>query len=615
MNYNSHGEYDIKDSQDRQRMVDDYWGQATEGLEEENLRFAENFRFYCGGDGQWDSESIATLDEEGRPRLSINKCLSYLNTISGYQRKFRDTLTVFPRRGGTQNTARLLTELGRHAMDSARPSGDLCISEAFLMSIIGGKWWIGWREVFSDDPINGDIAPESVSYIDVLEDPLYRGYDIDENNPYNFCRFLFRNWYLEPAQIKKLWPDKAEEIEWFNTKATAGGYDDYILHGVSNDYSTRTGRDYSKALSLTPGYSNVIRYLVRRCFYKDWQTKYVIFNQATGEKFNLDTDVERAKSLVQASQNLRLFFHTVPVLHQTTMLGHSELDHVIDPFNGISKYPLTRICPYWVDGYPMGMIDNLKDPQRELNKSRSQILAHLNQSNNSGWLIQEGSVDEEKLQDYEKSTAPGWIGEYKPGFAPPQKLEPASLSNGHVMLAKLSEEDFDKITNINDAVTGLLSGEKESGEALKTRRDQGLTASEVVFDNFNQSQVALYDNLTERIRTPNVNGSMLYSEEEIINIVQEHNLPMSEEDIYNMQNGRYGLKVGRSEAHPTARQENFQQMLAFASTVPQAQEIDILAFLDASDLNNKEIMIQAIQAKRQQELQMALAQQQGALMG
>lgn len=601
--------YNLDDESDRLKLIDEYWQQAKDGLEEENQRFAENFRFYCGGDGQWDEEALAILDEEGRPHLSVNKCLSSLNVLSGYQRKFRDALTVFPRRDGTQNASRILTELGRHTMESGRPNGDLCMSEMFLMAMIGGKWWAGWRDDFVHDPIYGDIAPEVVSYADVWEDPLYRGYDIDENNPYNFCRFLFRNWHMTPEMVKILWPDKKEEVSWFNNKATDGKNSEYILHGVTNDY--KYGSDYSKAYSGTSGNTNIMRYQIRRCYHKDWVTKNVLFNRVSGEKIEITDNLEKVKQIAEQSDILELFFHTAPVMHQTTFMGQVELDHIVDPFNGITNYPLTRFCPYFVDGYAMGVIDNLKDPQRELNKSRSQVLANLNQSNNSGWIAPEGCMVDP--DNYERSATPGWVGTYLPAKGKPEKLVPTPPSQGHIVMAQMAESDFDKITNINDAVTGM-NGQKESGEALKTRRDQGLTTSEVIFDNFNQSQVALYQNLTERLRTPNKNGTMLYSPEEIQQIVQEHDLPMDEETMQAMQKGRYGMRVGRSQTQVTARTENFDKLLGLLEKVPQAaQEIDILDILDASDISGKDKLIQSVQSRRMQMLQQAMAQQQQAL--
>ena len=606
--------YNLEQPLDRYKLIDEFWQQASDGLDEENQRFAENFRFYCGGDGQWDREALAILDEEGRPHLTINKCLAYMNLLSGYQRKFRDALTVFPRRDGTQNASRILTELGRHAMESGRPNGDICMSEMFLMALIGGKWWAGLRDDFVYDPIYGDIAPEVVSYADVLEDPLYRGYDIDENNPYNFCRFLFRTWHMTPEMIKVLWPEKVDELDNFNSKVNDGANREYVLHGVSNNY--KYGADYSKGYSGNRA-TNVVRYQVRRCYHKEWIKKHVLFNKETGEKFEIDDNVDKVKAIADASEILQLFFHTAPVMHQTTYLGQVELDHKKDPFNGIINYPLTRFCPFWVDGHAMGMIDNLKDPQRELNKSRSNVLANLSQSNNSGWLGPQGSFVD--MENYERSATPGWIGEYNPDKGKPEKLAPASISQGHVLVSQMSESDFDKITNVNDAVTGA-NGQKESGEALKTRRDQGLTTSEVVFDNFNQSQVAFYQNLTERIRTPNKNGTMLYSPDEIQQIVQEHDLPMDEETTQAMQQGRYGMRVGRSQTQVTARSENFDKFIGLLEKVPQAaQEIDIIDILDASDISGKDKLMQSIQNRRmqmlQQEMQMQQQQMQEGMVG
>ena len=63
------------------------------------------------------------------------------------------------------------------------------------------------------------------------------------------------------------------------------------------------------------------------------------------------------------------------------------LEHKEDPFGGMNMYPMVRFSPYWNDGQPFGLVDNLKSPQEEENNRRSQALHILNQTSNSGWIV------------------------------------------------------------------------------------------------------------------------------------------------------------------------------------------------------------------------------------
>ena len=283
------------DDVERRQMIDDYWQQATTGLQPETQRMQENFRFYVGGDGQWDPEVIAELDEDGRPHLSINKCKPAIDLLSGYQRKYRNSLDVFPRRGGTPKAAKILTNLGRHAMDVSRPNGDYVQSEAFMMAVIGGKWWSKLDISYQWDQVGGDIQPQSVSCFDILEDPIYRGYDINSNDPFNFCRYVFQLYALTAEQIKLLYPEHGEFAE-----GMASDDVNVLNAGTSNppDY------DYndSPAESLwRPDYSSLSgkdrRYWVKQCWYKKFKTTAYVQNQSSGQLHELGKKINTAKHL------------------------------------------------------------------------------------------------------------------------------------------------------------------------------------------------------------------------------------------------------------------------------------------------------------------------------
>ena len=62
--------------------------------------------FYRGE--QWDEADIASLDNEGRPALTINTILPTVNTVIGEQSSRRADVQFKPRRGGEQAIAETL---------------------------------------------------------------------------------------------------------------------------------------------------------------------------------------------------------------------------------------------------------------------------------------------------------------------------------------------------------------------------------------------------------------------------------------------------------------------------------------------------------------------------
>ena len=583
----------------RGQKIDQWWREADEGLHDENERIKENFRFYVGGDGQWDPETILALDEEGKPHLTINRCLPTINLISGYQRRMRQMIKVRPRKAMTAGMASVLTELDKHAMDTSLPNGDYALAEWFMMANIGAKWWIETDIDYSFDMLGGDIRVQAVSWADVKEDPLYRGYDINAEDPHHYNRYLFREYWLELDMIKLLYPQKSELIDNYGGKLGELSTDTgRVKIGPQMNRRSDYGHGSVYGSSATASH-RTRRYLVKRCYWKKFQRQTVLYMTGTDKHWDMSERPGAARSLAKEVPNLEVFTRNKPVLHQADYLEEIELDYRVDPNKGNSRYPLERYCPYWTDGMPQGVIDNLKDPQREKNKRRSQILNHLNQSANSGFIGEEGSVDKERWR--EEASRSGTFLEYKKGTPKPEQIKPTPPSIGHIKMEQLADEDFEKITNQNSGMRGVKEGRTESGEALKTRREQGQLSNEVIFDNFERAELAFYQNLTEMVRRPGPSGYPVYSDEEIGRIVDEKKLNINPDDLRGLALGRYGLAIDRQNAEATVRVAEFYELLDLLKAVPNlAAETDVIDILEMSDIANAETIIGRIQQRRQQ---------------
>jgi len=607
---------------ERLELARQFYGEASEALRAEHDRLRENFRFYCGGDGQWDADALATLDEEGRPHLTINKCMPTLNLLSGYQRKFRQAAEFKPRRGGNAQVAQVITRLCRHAMDTSRPKGDWALSEAFLMGAIGSKWWVGLDIDRSYDLVHGDVLPKSISCFDMLEDPLFRGYDVNQTDVYQHCRYVIQSRWLTGQQLRLLFPDKALELELYQ-----GKLDEMKPSGGDVRLGTRTqsdaaGGDYDSAATVFErGETRTVRWRTRFCWHKRYIRQSYLVMPTMGKIWDMSHKRGEAQQLARSSGGRLEFYERLhPELHLIVTVGEGagiELEYKKNPLGRLRVYPFERFCPYWVDGMPLGIIDNIKDSQRELNKRRSQLLHHLNSTANSGFDIPNGSISEEEDRRLQSEGASaGFNLHFDPKVGPPVRRTPAPLSEGHLRLGLLADDDIDKVTGLNDAIRGYGDRGKESGEALKTRRDQGLTVGEVVFDNFGATQLGFYETLGELVRYRDDKGRGLYSDEEIALICEEEQLSVDRELLHSMHLGRYGIKVQTSQSTPTVRNQGFVQLMELLQGVPNlAAEVDPLEVLELSDIPGKERIIESVRARRQamqQQQELAAAQEQQA---
>jgi hypothetical protein len=480
------------------------------------------------------------------------------------------------------------------------------MSEMFLMGLIGGKWWAQIGEDRTRDPVYGDMRCKALSCYDVYEDPTYLGYSVNQTDPEEYCRYIITTHFLTLKQIQLIWPDAQEQInsigEALSSMEPESG-DVRIGPANSAGYSSDYGDHFGRQASRITGGSRILtrRYRVKRCWWRTWHLQTLLVNIPSGDAWDVTNKAGSVKQGVAMNPDLELVRRLVPTLHKTETLDTILLNHEDDPRKGSTNYPMVRFSPYWIFGKQVGMIDNIKDAQRELNKRRSALLHHLNQSATSGIMAEEDSLvdDQNWLNNLGK---PGFVGMFRKGSQPPTTIVPAPISEGHLIAAKEGEQDFDRITNINDAVRGDAHA-KESGEALKVRRDQGLLTGEPMFDNFNFSQLEFFELVLEAIRQRDDHGRGLYSDEELSYVLEDNDLDPQLVQAMGSDFGRYAAQVTNRSANPTVRLAEFYEMLDLLKLTPHlAQEAD-LELLRTSDNARVSELADKVEQKRQMALQ------------
>lgn len=540
----------------RLAMVSEFWKHADAGLADERNRMTEGFAFYVGD--QWDAKDIAKLDAEKRPHLTINLILPIINLLSGIQRQGRQDITVVARKGGLKKLAAVFTETMRHCLDVT--DADYEIADCFLDGVTGNKGWLGLGINYDDDPVSGDIEVAKVSPFDMREDPDAKEYDLNRSG-----KFVIRDYWMDKESIILNYPLKESDIK---------------LGGLEIDPA-------SGDMTADPEHSD-IRWRVRECWWKQHEKRLILINAVTGEIRPISPDsVEVAKAVSEKSKIWYFKEWVVPVLKKTVTVGNVVLEDISDPYNGVTSFPYYRFCPYWVDGYVMGVSQNLIGPQQEVNKRRSQALHNLNQTANSGFKVKK------VLNDYDKHLAkfgstPGVVLDKSKAGGEIERLEPAPLSEGHITSSQLSAEDMKEISGANPDLLGHLDGNQvESGRAIELRQAQGMKVVEVLFDNFSRTQKLITLGLVDMVRHTDV-----YSDEEILSLVSEKNMDVDLSLLRNRKIGKYGIKVEASSSSPTARYSNFQSLMDIVNLFPDRIPPEVV--IENSDLANKETIIDKI---------------------
>ena len=568
-------------------LVKDYWKHAEAGLADEFARMRRGFQFYVGD--QWEPADLEKLAREKRPALTINLILPIINLLSGIQRQGRQDVSVVARKGGYKQLASVYTQLLRHCLDMT--DADYEIADCFLDGVIGSKGWLQLDIDYTDDPVTGDLVVRKVSPFAVREDPDAKEYDLNKSG-----KFVIHDEWMDKDALLLNFPSRQTDIE-------SGGLDIDPASGdvtgdvpVSADASTRSNAN--------------LRYRVRQCWWKQHTKRLILINTLTGTmKTVLPAQQELAVAIAKRNRQWVVKDWVVPVLHKTVTAGNLVLEDIEDPYRGAVRFPYYRFSPFWVDGYVMGVVQNLVGPQQEVNKRRSQALHNLNQTANSGFKVKK------ILNNYDRHLAkfgstPGVeLDESKAGGSI-ERIEPAAMSEGHIRASDMSVDDMKEISGANPDLMGqYIENYAESGKAIELRQAQGMKVVEVLFDNFARTQKLLALGMVDMIRFTDV-----YSDEEIKAILSDGPDGRSQKTVVSSQNnesdkqsiqdilallkdrkvGKYGIKIESSSSSPTARYANFANILEIARMFPE--RVPAEAVIEHSDLADKEKLLEQLVA-------------------
>ena len=632
------------------QKIDDFWSETANSNSDWWDKAVRNRGFYDGTQ-QWEDNDRTYLESKKRPVLTNNRILKRANTISGIERQNRGDLHCFPRKGGNVSVANVWTQLMKQSMDDSR--ADYVLSQVFMDGIILVKGWCGLDIDYTNDPLRGDIKVVRMSPFRVVEDPYGKDYDIDSVNG---CEYIFVLNYFTKDELEVFFPKKYKELELYtsdikewdenNAKGVTNyNYPEKILpeRSMLDDYDATDERGSERI-------ERRAKFLVKTAYWKTWERRTVAYRATSKRVEIIENEAELAIVKEQKKNmpnSISLREDVVRVLHKTIKCGKVVIDNTKMPAK-YSRYPLQRFCPYFVDGKIFGFIDNLIDPQRELNKRRSQALTLLNESVSGAIAYKEGDgLTTKQVQIWKKNmTKAGAMLPYNK--EQPQQLRKAELSVGHVTLATLAEDDMNKI-EVSDDLMGHVGEKGESGRTIMLRQKQGLTANHVIFDNWANTKEALGVTLLELIVQ-----AKPYSDDEIAHIIDENDLIDKESINQAMQydapkldpqqimqlppnvqaqvmqeymgkvrplaikrfmaklqdwnRAKYGVKVGQATNSETVRMTNYMTMLEIAKMFPGLITPEMI--LEMSDLPMREKLIDDI--KRQREMMMQ-QQQQGSM--
>lgn len=461
---------------------------------EEYLREAVlNDQFFRGE--QWDAQDLQTLQDEGRPALTVNKILSTINTVCGEQRLTRADFSYKGATDALSGSAFALTKLANAVAEANR--FDYVESEVFADGIIENRGFFDLRME------EGKVKITCANNRNVILDC-----DADSYDPNEWRQVMTTVWMSVSDIEAKYGKDKADKLVHL-----IYSQDDYLADSVR--FARQTFGEDGDNGDILPAFENVddmareikaIRVIERQ--HARYVDAYSIVDPATGKSRELDAKITKDEAEI-LSQRLGVYL-TKKVKRRIRWTVSADRCTLFDDWSPYRSFTIIPYFPIFRRGRALGLVTNLRSPQEYLNKLTSQELHIVNTTANSGYTVERGSLANMSVEELaSKGSKSGVVIEYNTGRRPPEKIQANSIPTGIDRITQMSAMNIKEISGVNDSMLGL-EGSTVSGVALEKKRAGGMTQMQVPMDNLAQTRWLVARKLLELFQD-------FYTDEQVIN--------------------------------------------------------------------------------------------------
>jgi len=553
-------------------MIEYYYAQAIQINQSFWSEADIDSRFKAGDQTLWN-DIYGNLPAFRRRQFNFNRIRRVVNMITGYQRQHRFSTVVTPVMGSDEVTADQLSK----TMIWANNDGNVLetISEAFEGAITTGmnllSCWMDYRQ----DPINGDIRVDNVSYNEYLIDPFFKKKDMSD------CRFCWTRKWLSKTEIKSLLPDYKKEIDSMYARGWRDGK--FQFQPEAYNYAMQDLLTYDEF------------------YYLDYRSRNLLVDTATGETLEWKGDETGMKEFIGVYPQISMVEQTVPTVKLAILVNGRVLFHGRNPM-GIDRYPFIPVFAYYEPQIPyfpwrcQGVVRGLRDAQYLYNRRKIIELDILESQINSGIKYKEGSLINPKdafLTGQGRSLAL----KQEANMDDVQQIIPPQVPPSMIQLSELLGREIQEISGVNEELLGSATDDK-AGILSMLRQGAGLTTLQILFDQLNQSQKYLGELTLDLIQAN-------FSPGKIKRIIGEE----PSEQFYSRVFQKYDLVVEEGLNTSTQRQMQFAQLM-------QMREMQIPIptglLIESSTLQNKRQLIEALEAQekgaQEQEAKQAQAE-------
>lgn len=522
-------------------------------------------RFKAGDQTLWN-DIYGNLPAFRRRQFNFNRIRRIVNMVTGHQRQHRKSTVVTPVEGSDERTSDQFSKLLFHVNNKNNVLNT--ISDAFEGAVTCGMNLLSIWMDYRNDPVNGDIQVDNLSYNGYLIDPYFKKMDLSD------CNSLWTRKYLSKAQAMALLPGREKEIEGFS------------------GWGNRDGKFQFMPEAYNYGMQDLLIY--DEFWYLDTRNQAMLVDVQSGESIEWRGNDDDLKGFLKAHPNIHSLNQQIPTVKLAIVLQGKVMYNGPNPL-GIDRYPFVPIWGYYEPQIPyfpwrvQGVVRGIRDAQYLYNRRRIIELDILESQMTSGFIYREDALVNPKdvfLQGQGRGLA--IKANDRPLSDNVMPIQPPQIPASMIQLSELLGKEISEVSGVNEELLGSANDDK-AGVLSMLRQGAGLTTLQVLFDQLDLSQKLLGDTCIRLIQQNWTPGK-------IRRIINEE----PADQFYNRAFGKYDAVVEEGLNTSTQKQMQFRQLLELRGLdIPVPPSI----LIESSTLQNKKELIDALTKQEQQQAQ------------
>lgn len=582
-------DFEITKDKNRINEVVDLFRHAFAAEEVSRKKALEALEFYEGD--QWPEDVRKKMNEEQRAVLTVNLVASMIDLLSGYARRNKTDFRYKPVEEGDSKMADILFIVVKQIMTKMGYFAEEI--EVFEELIKTGR---GCFHVYMDfdEDIRGQLKVEYFPSENVVFGPHLKKDASD-------CDYLVKWEWKSMAELKAMFPDEAEDLKYVDNIVFQSS--DNIVTGYLGD--SPLDYSYMHHEDMVDVAKKKTRIL--ECEQREYRTVFTFIDPESDFIFKAD---DIAQSKVKDLKSMESFIavrRTTFRLRETVVAGGVLLEDRYVENRPYKHYSVLPVYCYKQKNNYWGKIEFGKDPQRELNKRRSQLMDVMNRMGGSGWFTDDQTFDDHIQESEFKRNAPraGWVQKVADVDRPPQRQDPPPIPQGIMAADQMSIQAFREVTHVSPELLGNR-GRAESGVALARKQNQGILGNEFIFDNFSHTKILLgkiiaryvQEFYRERIARILISADDLEAMKIGGETASAYTLEMIDRLVHESEAMDYDVIVAESQFSESARDANLAILAMLAqSGMPIPPEF-LLMFVDVAE---KDKLLHAFQQQAERE--------------